>query len=377
MKNRVRVWKSIVSGVAAAVMMSQCVFAAESTDNKEVKVITYDYAVQLAIDNNSTLEELADTIDLLEYTQEKVVQTMTMSPTSPNEGVLFADSATLMSLSAYQQASGGQVSAAQGKIMAEAGSELAVLNYFTSIKKDQSTLELTKKNYEIAKKNLENATIKADLGMISKKDYEDLKNAVVQAKKNVESLEVALETDYINLGKLLGLKADEKFEIKYNADFEPIEKINDLDSYITRKLSYDPYLKSKATSVDTAEFSMKVFTYDGTQPAKYRTNENTLKSAQRSYKDDKETLQVKMKEAYNQLLQLEANHESLTAALETAKAQYDTAKINYDIGNITELQLNQAELAVIQAENSLKDNIYSNELLKVRFENQFLLMPTA
>lgn len=364
--------RAVVSCIVCVGLLSTSVFADAVADGK--RVITYDEAVKLAINNNSDLKSLADNVEYMEDAKASLVSSLGYTAANSG-GTMFVESSVLAYLTSIETMANNLSISKYSEQIVKAGAEYSVFGYFTSIKGSESALELMKDSYKIAAQNVTNSQLKYNLGMISNTELEALRNELSQTKANMDNLELSIKTSYLGLSKLLGLSANTEYEIEYDIEFEKFELNTTIDSYVSKSLSNNPSLKIQEASVSTAEVNFKILPSDG--PTTYEQNKLNLKEAERSYKDAKIDLENNIRTAYNQLLQLEATRSSLEAALETAKNNYNTAVINCEIGNITQLELDQAALAVKNAENDLLTNMYNYENLVFKLENTFLLGSTG
>ncbi len=362
-----------LSMTAGNVFAAEQKSAAENTKTEaasEEKVISYDEAVEMAIKNNSSLKSLADNVEYMEDTQESLVQNM--GQTMPQvDGTIFADSTRLSFLTGLDSILTGLSSSRYSEQMTKESAEFSVLSYFTKIKSDESSLAMLKDSYALAMQDLSNAQLKYNLGMISESDLVKQRTSVAQTKEKISLLELQLKSDYLGLNNLLGLKADEEYSISYSAEFVPFKMDTDLETYITKSMASNPYLKVQEKAVDSTEFDFNVNPTDSA--SNWKKKELNLKEAQRNFKDLKTDTANNMRTTYASLQQLEANQKSYEAALTAAENDYKVAQANYEVGNITKLALDQAALGVQSAKNDLESNIYNYEQLKFTMEHSFML----
>lgn len=367
--------KAVIAAVLIVCMVSANAFAATKKIKdivKEEKMVTYDQAVQLAIDNNSTLRSLADTVELMEDNKSLLHTTTYSSPNPGEEQFLFMSSSRLNSLVAMNNYDTGiKTSKLQSKIL-RIGAEVSVKSFFGNIKDQEKQLQLLKKNYEIAQKQLLEGQTKLKLGVISQNEFTTLQNTVKEMEQNITLQELSIQDTYIELNKLLGLDADTVYDIQYDVTFEPLDLQTDIDTYVNKKVKTDVSLEIERVKAEDAKFGVNMFSDTG-NGSSYNEKKNNEKTANRSLMDAVETKKKDIRTAYVQLQQMESKQKNLEIALENAKTDYQTAKVNYTVGNITETQLKQAELAIIKAENDIQQNILQYDMLRYTFDNTCLL----
>lgn len=375
MKGKLMLSKAIIAAVLIVCMVSGNAFAATKKIKdivKEEKIVTYDQAVQLAIDNNSTLRSLADTVELMEDNKSLMHTTTYSSPNTNEEQFLFMSSSRLNSLVAMNSYDTGiKTSKLQSKIL-KIGAEVSVKSFFGNIKDQEKQLQLLQKNYEIAQKQLLEGQTKLKLGVISQNEFTTLQNTVKEMEQNIKLQELSIQDTYIELNKLLGLDADTVYDIQYDVTFEPLDLQTDIDTYVNKKVKTDVSLEIERVKAEDAKFGVNMFSDTG-NGSSYNEKKNNEKTANRSLMDAVETKKKDIRTAYVQLQQMESKQQNLEIALQNAKTDYQTAKVNYNVGNITETQLKQAELAIIKAENDIQQNILQYDMLRYTFDNTCLL----
>ncbi|HIT88089.1 MAG TPA: TolC family protein [Candidatus Coprocola pullicola] len=370
MKKR-RLISKIISGVLCMSLFSTAALAAESKDKVlDIQSLDYDTAVEMAIKKDSSLKQIADQIDVTLKNRDAIF----------DGGVRPGDSTELVVVSAQRLAYLSSIhsldaSYRTSKIREEVtkiGIEAAVKNSFSAIELNQNKLDLLQKNYKIQKQLLAQGTLKNDVGMMSDKDLQDLSRETQQMAEQIKQLEMNIDNAYIALNNLLGLPAEDRYEIVNNVEYAPLEMNMSIDTYVSRKLSTDQSLQMQQIAVENAEFSSKTIS-DSSTGSEYRTAELEAANTARDYKTAKEDKEKSIREAYIQIQQLESARKNLETDLAKAKSDHEKAQVNYQVGNITQLDLEQAELALDNVENSLLENTLNHDLLLFTFDNTCVL----
>lgn len=370
MKKR-RLISKIISGVLCMSLFSTAALAAESKDKVlDIQSLDYDTAVEMAIKKDSSLKQIADQIDVTLKNRDAIF----------DGGVRPGDSTELVVVSAQRLAYLSSIhsldaSYRTSKIREEVtkiGIEAAVKNSFSAIELNQNKLDLLQKNYKIQKQLLAQGTLKNDVGIMSDKDLQDLSRETQQMAEQIKQLEMNIDNAYIALNNLLGLPAEDRYEIVNNVEYAPLEMNMSIDTYVSRKLSTDQSLQMQQIAVENAEFSSKTIS-DSSTGSEYRTAELEAANTARDYKTAKEDKEKSIREAYIQIQQLESARKNLETDLAKAKSDHEKAQVNYQVGNITQLDLEQAELALDNVENSLLENTLNHDLLLFTFDNTCVL----
>ncbi|MBS4959804.1 MAG: TolC family protein [Clostridiales bacterium] len=340
----------------------------------EDHVLNYDEALAKGLDNNTSIQTLEDNVELMEDSKQKLMQTVDYIAV-PDDTTIIATLPTvsLSALNSINSLDTNLQNSKYNKEIIEISTEYMVKNYFIQIKKAEDQLELAKQSLSVAEESYEQSRVKNELGMLSDVDLATAKDKLEQSKKAVESLELSIQSLYVGLNNLLGFDTAERYTIEYTADTEPVSVEAGIESYVTRKLSTDPYIKIQEANAESAKFGVNAYAYDGASES-YMSKEVKMKTAERTLKDTSDSMREKIRSTYNSLQQLEANRISLETALSTAQRNYDTAKKNFEIGNTTQLAVDQAALAVKQAETNILTNDFNYDTAKFTFENPSMLV---
>ena len=363
--------KGIVSCLVVAGLMTSTVFGAESKDG-EVRVITYEEAIDLATKENSSLKEIADTLDYINDTKE-LMFSGTNYPMLPDDGSNYlVTAARFQRLSAVNSLTTQQKNLRLTKEVTDLSIKAGVKGEMTTITTFENNYDLAKEGLDLAVQQLSQKSTMYRLGMISKVDYDKAVKDVESQREQLKQLEMTIEQEYNSLRKLLGLNEDEKIQIEYNVEYEPVETVTDMASFVNTKVKTDLALRIEEENVKSASFGLNLFvdTGNGTD---YDRQELDVKSAERKYKNNVLAKENSIKNAYIGLQNTETERKVLENNLTQAKTDLETAKINYEVGNITKLQYDSANMAVKQAEIAIEQNTLTHDINKFMLDNTCLL----
>ena len=357
------------------------VFAGYNDKPKEVKeirvnknnerIIDYDEAIEMATKENSSLKEISDTIDFIDYSRSMMYRDNTL-PELPDNGNYLVTAARFQKLIAVNGLNTQEKNLGISEDLTKLSIEAAVKSSMTTITALEKNYKLAKDALEIGKEQLSQTSTMYRMGMVSQIDYEKAMKEIANKEQELKQIELSIKQEYNSFRKLIGLKEDENFEIEYDIDFEPVEEITDMESYINTKIKTDLGLKIERANLDATEYGLNMFvdTGDGTEYEK-RKLDNI--NAERSYKDNVKAKGNSIRNAYIGLKNSETERKVLESKLAQAKADFETAKVNYQVGNITKLNYDMANLAVIQAEVALEQHTLTYDINKFMFENTSLL----
>lgn len=379
MKRSIKNFRAILSCVLVSALMTANVFAGEKVENTEniendngIRVITYDEAIELATKENSSLKQISDTLDYINDTKSLMFAGSNY-PMLPDDGSNYlVTAARFQQLSAVNSLNTQQKSLRLTQELTDLSIEAGVKGEMTTISVLEQNYKLAKESLELAKEQLSQTSTMYRLGMVSKSDYEKAMKEVANQEQQIKQLEMSMEQEYNSFAKLLGIDENEEFQIEYNVEYEPVEKITDMDAFVNTKIKTDLALQMEKQNVDSASFGLNLFidTGNGTDYDKQKLD---VKTAERNYADSVKAKENSIKNAYIGLQNTESERKVLENKLAQAKADYETAKVNYQVGNITKLQLDSAELAITQAEIALEQNTLTHDINKFMLDNTCLL----
>ena len=357
--------------LCVSVLMGNVVFGAEKKDKiLDIKTLDYETAVDMAIKSDSSLKKIADQMDVTLKNRDDMFMGDVRPGTSSQLVVLSAQ--RLAYLSGIHSLDASYRISEITEDVTKIGIRAAVKNSFSTITLNQSKLELLKKNYDLQRQLLAQATLKNQVGMMSKKDLQDLDRQTQQMAEQIRQLQMSIDNAYIALNDLIGVAPEDRYEIINDVEYTPLEMNMSIDMYVSRKLSTDQSLQMQQIAVENAEFSAKTISL-GTTGSEHRTSELEATNTARDYKNAKESKEKSIREAYIQLQQLESMRKNLLTDLEKAKSDLEKAEVNFKVGNITKLTLDQATLALDSIENSFLENTLNHDLLMFTFDNTCVL----
>ena len=350
--------------------------AAEAVE-ETLPTLTFEEALKLAKKNSAALRAVEDQAELLHETR-KDLQDMGVSLSNPTYDYKKWVNDMWYALTAgVFQVNMGMESNKISREVENLTLEVSVRSFFTSLADDQATLDVMKKNADIQQKLYVQGQTKRRLGMISKYELDQLKINVDQARSTVSILEAALEQNYIKFNQLIGGNPADRYELVYDLTFEPYVMTQTMEQYINDKINNDDLaIKGMELAVENAKFNMNYLSESdaGTNADQREFNYDSAKRDLKTAKLNKETL---IRNTYLQIQQLESQYASAQADVAKAAADYRVAQINYQAGNVTKTTVELAELGLLQAENALKQLVYSHDLLVFTFENPTLLADTT
>lgn len=343
-----------------------------STEESGVWQLTFEEALELAEDNSSDLDNVAEKAEYLQDLKEDIWD-ITGSFSVPTVSYQqWVDDEVYSIYSQIQSISSSMTQNRYTEEITKLTLESTVKSYFTSILSDESSLEVAKKEAEVKKTQYLQGQTKNKMGLISDYDLRTLETDYKTAVDNVETLERTIEEEYRSFNQLLGISDDTEYELVYDIEYTPYEMGQSMTQYIQNKLNTDYTIKQLEQNVDDAEFNKNYMSMSSTN-SQSASNKYSYEEAKSTLKTAKEDKKLAIQNAYNEVQELENQYETAQRNLETAKSNLELAELNYSLGRNTALDVTKAELDVEEAENTLAQIVYSHDMKVYQLENTELL----
>ncbi len=336
------------------------------------KTLTYEDAVSMAKENSTKLRGFEDQAEYLQELKEDIWDMTGSFAVSPVTHQTWVSPEVYGIYSSIQNITSGMVQNKYGKEITNLTLEATVKNYFTSLFSDESSLELAKADAKVKKELYEQGQRKNELGMLSQYKLDMLKNDYEQSKLKVDQLSIALQQEYAAFYDLIGKQDDEHFTLLYDTVYAPYEMQDSLEHYIDSQLNTDYTIKIRQQALEDAQFS-KNYMSEMITSTQQKTNAFSYDEAKRALKTAKDQKKLAIKNAYNNLQQIETQYETAQNARKQAESALHVAQVNYKVGYATKIAVEQAELAVIQAKNAVRQLEYAHDMQIYQFENTELL----
>lgn len=343
-----------------------------STEESGVWQLTFEEALELAEDNSSDLDNVAEKAEYLQDLKEDIWD-ITGSFSVPTVSYQqWVDDEVYSIYSQIQSISSSMTQNRYTEEITKLTLESTVKSYFTSILSDESSLEVAKKEAEVKKTQYLQGQTKNKMGLISDYDLRTLETDYKTAVDNVETLERTIEEEYRSFNQLLGISDDTEYELVYDIEYTPYEMGQSMTQYIQNKLNTDYTIKQLEQNVDDAEFNKNYMSMSSTN-SQSASNKYSYEEAKSTLKTANEDKELAIQNAYNEVQELENQYETAQRNLETAKSNLELAELNYSLGRNTALDVTKAELDVEEAENTLAQIVYSHNMKVYQLENTELL----
>lgn len=365
MKRYGAVFSRAAAVIIAAAMLPVTVFAAGDTADVQetgVKAVSLEEAVAMAVQKNSSLKELDDSIPVLQDKRTKLgfslygIQIDENTDTSFNitETTVFAEDklADMRAMSGYDMQ---LKKIPYQKLEITEPMEEAAYSYLSTIITTGDSLATTKKLYELQKDSLKASKTSFENGLITAADYTKQQKGLDSLEKNIKMLEYTLNSAKNSLRSFAGMSAGEEFTISLDYKYEPLASDFDINVLIDERISKSPKVALLELGVEESRVFMHAYPASGSIETSLQ-KQTAVKQAERALSDYRESIRENMESLYSRIKTLERTIAENETSLMQAQRSYEDAKVSYQSGTMSALQFRQIELSVETAQNTLKSN---------------------
>lgn len=329
--------------------------------DEELETLTFDDAVEKALRNNSSLNNLKASMDLAE-TQLEIQYLEAYSSEDGFSGLI----SFLNSQSSYQNS---ELSIVAQEESVKHSMKQSYINII-ELQRNIALSELALKNDEL---NLALSKIKLSNGKISQSEYDNLNLAYNTAKEQLETQKDTLEMEYVSLNILMGTDINKRYNFVMDAVYEPFELDIPVESYINGKVALSNSVRQAEKSYETTKQTSKLTPLNSSEIGSYQSAQNSLNSAEMSYEDAKDSVYESLYQKYNSIVQEEKDYTAGLDELKLLQDEFERVQVKYLNGNASYYELLTAQYNVAEKENTLLSSVYSHMLLSEELTNTELM----
>jgi hypothetical protein len=330
------------------------------------QVWTYDEALKMALQGNTTLKNLEDSVDYLKEKHDEAIENARMLGYA---SVDMYSSQFIAILRSMRQIDDNIENVPRNKEMTEATTEYLLRSTLAQLISDELDGQLLEESIKLNEANVKNVTLKLDLGMSSQNDLTKAKQELEKNKVNLNLMDLRVEDDKTSLNKVLARSLDKEHIVDFEPEIVPLQA--NLTGFINDTVLKDPSLAIKKTALDAAQYAID--TFSDTETHSVLEKQNEYNTAARDYDDTKTSLEKALRSSINKLQQMEENNKSLEIDLQNAWNTFNSLVVNYQAGLVTIYELDQAKVGILQAEAALSKNKYNHWTLSFAINHPFLL----
>jgi len=379
---------SAVPAYASTDVITLLPFPVEAAVSENTRVLTLEEAFQLARRNNSSIDALNDAMI---FSEQQRREWAVSYDNAWRFGLGFLDHSAEQLARLIRSIDQASANAPAQTRITETVSDFLVLNSVITIRSLQIDLIVLRETMALNTVTLNHTELRNRLGMASNAEVVSARQELERNRAMLRALNIGLESQRAGLNYLLGLPSSADVVVEHDFSLEVgsiSERVGNIHAYADRQVARDPSLQILRRQLETAQHN-----YDNTQnwlqnsltaqPGQnlnWETNAtdratmlNTLNNASRDLRDATDSMRENIRNAYNQLRQLEEQRQTLVIDLQGAYDTYNTVKVNLAAGMATQHQADAARLLVMLAESNLIKTALNYELLLFTFDSPFLL----
>ncbi|MCF8011943.1 MAG: TolC family protein [Clostridiales bacterium] len=348
-------------------------FAAEEKDaNQETNGLTLNEAVDQALHNCIDVELAEKSVDKAweerESARDGYVGKVKKYPNTDIPAMYAASAAANEPFFSYLAAHGKWRISKESLEMTEDALVLQAKQYYYNILQHKKEIETKQAELEKAESDLEVIRAKQEVGMATSVQVQGQKSSVERIKSELKQKQAALQKNYRQFKKLLGIDRDEEINLVSPVEYEQA-KISSLDNKIVWALSPDnnPYLFMKKEQYDISK-------YTWTMAVSSEAGHISKEKKGMQYQDARKEMRNKMHELYDNLNTLESSYYSTQEAVKSAREGLRVTEQMYEVGMVTQNDVLDSKVKLEQARDALSNIKINYALAKETFEKPWLAM---
>jgi len=346
----------------------------EPEQNSKIQILTYEEAVKIATDEsteliNRTLKSESQSISL-----EKQIDSM-------GEALLDPQLLGLMKLQKADKLNSQSIERTQSYIKKGLDFKIkSVFNNISTMKKDIA-IENEKLANSIAKRNT--LALKLEYGMESKTNLTSKDIEINQLKKEIEILEKELDSQYLDLNKMLGFNSFDRYDVEeISFNFTPIKDTKeDVEFKATRAVSSDVSIWAKQQEIDIQRLDVDFYGLNyinglssDKQPetTPYKALKIDTKVSANELEQMKEDVRNSVVSKYNSIKLLETNYENTLLKLKDLQEKQRVLEVAIKAGTAIDQDYKDLLLGIKEINNGLEKMENQHSLLVEMYNEPML-----
>lgn len=359
---------AIVGIMTLTLLISSFAFAGER--EHQVKKISLDQAINLAMENNTDLKLARLAVDKAEVAYDRakdMAETMqdkrdlgkTLGTLEEEKVISVYPRQALMGLNIAQKVTG----------VTEKSTRLAVQNAYYEVLKNEKLLQVKQMLYKQAQEQVRLAEANYRVKRFAKVDVDTAKVMAASAKAKLLGYETQYKVTVLNFNKLVGLDVDTQVKLTGKLEYKPLNDL-DLEASIKDALKNSVEMVQAKEQAEVSE--LELATAEKYFPRNvYSTKEKVIAAKEAELKLQRQEVdtRIAVKAAYLSLRTAEEKIKVLSKSLEQQKENLRIVTLKYKAGMATNTELSDANIALEQAEQQYAEAVFDYNLARAKFEN--------
>ncbi|HHY66598.1 MAG TPA: TolC family protein [Alicyclobacillus sp.] len=354
-----------VSASNTLVLSTNGPIVAEGTNQKELP-LTYDKALEMALATSHKVQNALEDVSRSKEVLDKAAQHVRYIPAQGGDVI------GTKKFVGYTQAAIAYGISQKAYGMAQDVITYAVKQAYNGILQAQAQQQAAEAALKNAQVQANIATVGHQYGTVSDIQWQQAMQGLQAAKAGLEAANKAVTDAYQRLNSLTGLPTDAKYQVVDQPQVDDLKNV-DPEAQVARVTSDSPAIWQAEQQVNLAKLQLDLYTFnDPTNPDPYEAKQIDVQKAYNSEADLKDQLSRAVRSAYNGLLELRDQYQSLQSQLAAAEQSLKLAQIQYQYGTGIQADVVAAQAKVDQLKQQLANTAAQFDNLKMVFEKPWV-----
>ncbi|MDQ2086935.1 TolC family protein [Herbivorax sp. ANBcel31] len=365
-----------------------------NTSVEEKKVMSYDIAKEILIENNRTLKEK-------QLEERKVFnsynETVQVSRGINTEGIniemfgmehfiSYPDDVQMMltmqkKLMPFTERFGWQMSLKE-KELTEKVLDLTLRDLYLGLLSTSRNYDISVKKLELEEKKYNANNIRLENGLISKIDFKESQHQYLKAKKDCDRALRDLENMKRNFNSVLGVSVDTEYDELLFEELKRDVRIQPLENYIENALENRLEILALEGQIEMTELQISIYEKNRVNETYVRVQKDysqalrELESLKIQLEQAKIDIENEIKSAYIDVKKEGYNLQSLNDTLNMQTRNYQRMESQYEQGFIAKLVIDEVQLGLEELRNGLDLAMYNYNTKIMKLEEAAGLGPS-
>ncbi|MCL6576975.1 TolC family protein [Kyrpidia sp.] len=328
--------------------------------------LTYEKALELAYANSYKVKNALEDITRTSKVLDKVSDNVEFVPARGG------DTTTTQIYAGYTQASIAHQMSFRAYTMAQDVVTYAVKQAYNGILQAEAQQQAAEAALKNAQVQANIATVGHQYGTVSDIQWQQAMQGLQAAKAGLEAANKAVTDAYQRLNSLTGLPTDAKYQVVDQPQVDDLKNV-DPEAQVARVTSDSPAIWQAEQQVNLAKLQLDLYTFnDKMNPDPYEAKQIDVQKAANTVQDLQDQLSRAVRSAYNGLLELRDQYQSLQSQLAAAEQSLKLAQIQYQYGAGIQADVVAAQAKVDQLKQQLANTAAQFDNLKMVFEKPWV-----
>jgi outer membrane protein TolC len=239
--------------------------------------------------------------------------------------------------------------------------------YFDLIQVEKE-LDIAGENLKLSEKQLEQGKLRYQVGLLSKQQLLGLEMAFSQAKSGFDAATMLYEIQKMSFRNTLGMALDKGIELTDKIQSREYSTI-DLEALIKKALEENGGVRIYSENYEISKLTLQAVSARYPENTfRYREQAVETKKAEQSLLQIKSGVEMGVRSSYLSLITAEKQIATFELAVQQATEALRITELSFQLGQNTATDVTQANINLMNAKNSLAQQIHAFNLALLDFE---------